>query len=207
MKIKLSYFDFDGGRGQSIRLALSIGNVPFEDDRIPSDKWVQMKSSFPFQALPVLFVDGVPLAQSNAICRFVGKLADMYPSDPWQAAMCDETLESVEELTMHIGSTMHLNDADKKVKREMLAAETIPVSLGGMEKRLVANGGKFFANQQLTVADLKVCDVVEWLTSGMLDHIPKDLVSRVAPSLTQHCDRIKNDSRIQEYYKKRAQVK
>ena len=34
-KLKLIYFDFDGGRGEPARLALSIGGVPFKDDRVP----------------------------------------------------------------------------------------------------------------------------------------------------------------------------
>jgi hypothetical protein len=34
-KLKLTYFDFHGGRGESARLALSIGGIPFEDDRVP----------------------------------------------------------------------------------------------------------------------------------------------------------------------------
>ena len=30
-KLKLTYFDFDGGRGEPARLALHIGGVTFED--------------------------------------------------------------------------------------------------------------------------------------------------------------------------------
>ena len=37
-KLKLTYFDFHGGRGEPARLALSIGGIPFEDARVaPSD--------------------------------------------------------------------------------------------------------------------------------------------------------------------------
>ena len=32
-KLKLTYFDFHGGRGEPARLALSIGGIAFEDDR------------------------------------------------------------------------------------------------------------------------------------------------------------------------------
>ena len=34
-KLKLTYFDFHGGRGEPARLALSISGIPFEDDRVP----------------------------------------------------------------------------------------------------------------------------------------------------------------------------
>ena len=96
-KLKLTYFDFDGGRGEAVRLALVLGKVAFEDDRVTFEKWQQIKSQQPYGALPVLYVDGAPVAQSNAIVRYVGKLTDMYPSDPLQAAFCDEILETVEE--------------------------------------------------------------------------------------------------------------
>ena len=33
-KLKLTFFDFHGGRGEPARLALSIGGIPFEDDRV-----------------------------------------------------------------------------------------------------------------------------------------------------------------------------
>ena len=80
-KLKLTYFDFHGGRGEPARLALSIGGIAFEDDRVPPSDWASRKAQTPFGALPVLEVDGQVVAQSNAINRYVGKLADLYPSD------------------------------------------------------------------------------------------------------------------------------
>lgn len=202
-KLKLTYFDFDGGRGEAARLALVMGNVPFEDDRVSRERWPSIKAQQPFGALPVLYVDGAPLAQSNAISRYVGKLTDLYPSDPWQAAICDQTMETVEDLTVQIGSTISLSDEEKKAKRQALVAENIPVFLSGLEKILKSNGGTFFANNRITVADLRVCDLVQWLKSGVLDHIPADLTDRVAPLLVKHMDMVKNEPRIKSYYDKR----
>src|SRR4026207_2234847 len=86
-KLKLTYFDFHGGRGEPARLALSIGGIQFVDERVPPSEWEQRKPNTPFGALPVLEVDGRTLAQSNAINRYVGKLTDLYPTDAWQAAL------------------------------------------------------------------------------------------------------------------------
>src|SRR5271169_5832620 len=97
-KLKLSYFDLHGGRGEAARLALSIGGIGFEDDRVSPSDWARRKADTPFGALPVLEVDGQVVAQSNAINRYVGKLANLYPSDPWQAALCDEAMEAVEDI-------------------------------------------------------------------------------------------------------------
>ena len=33
-RIKLTYFDFDGGRAEPTRLALSIAGIAFEDERL-----------------------------------------------------------------------------------------------------------------------------------------------------------------------------
>ena len=106
--LKLTYFDFHGGRGEPARLALSIGGIPFEDDRVPFSEWERRKPDTPFGALPILEREGQILAQSNAINRYVGKLTDLYPSDPWQAALCDETMEAVEDISSMIVATLFL---------------------------------------------------------------------------------------------------
>ena len=46
---------------------------------------------------------------------------------------------------------------------------------------LKAAGGEYFADKRLTVADLKVYQWIRWLRTGVLDHIPKDIVDRIAP--------------------------
>src|SRR6478735_7883520 len=119
-KLKLTYFDFHGGRGEPARLALSLGGIPFEDDRVPPSEWANRKAQTPFGALPVLEVGGQVVSQSNAINRYVGKLADLYPSDPWQAALCDEAMEAVEDITTKIVATRALSEEPKKAQRKAL---------------------------------------------------------------------------------------
>ena len=64
-------------------------------------------------------------------------------------------------------------------------------------------GGEYFADQRLTVADLKIFIWVRWLRSGVLDHIPKDLVDRVAPLLVKHSERVASHPGVAEYYRRR----
>ena len=125
-KLKLTYFDFHGGRGEPARLALSIGGIAFEDDRFQTSDWERRKGDTPFGALPVLEVDGQIVAQSNAINRYVGKLADLYPSDPWQAALCDEAMEAVEDITNKIAATLFIPEEQKKAQRKTLVDGPIP---------------------------------------------------------------------------------
>ena len=199
-KLKLVYFDIDGARGEAARLAGVIGKVPFEDDRVKFADWPNRKPGTPFGALPVLEVDGQAVAQSNGINRYVGKLAGLYPNDPWQAALCDEVMDAVEEIATRLWSTMALPEAEKKTQRESLAAGPLSSSLDRLQRRLVAHGGRYFADGRLTVADLKVFVWIRHLRSGQLDHVPVDLPDRVAPRLVEHYERVKGHPDIKAYY-------
>jgi glutathione S-transferase len=202
-KLKLVYFDIDGARGEAARLAMVIGGVPFEDDRVKFPDWESRKPSTPFGALPVLELDGQTVAQSNGINRYVGKLAGLYPSDAWQAALCDEAMDAVEEIATRLWSTMPLPAAEKKVQRESLAAGLLSSSLERLQRRLVAHGGQYFADGRLTVADLKVFVWIRHLRSGQLDHVPVDLPDRVAPQLVEHYERVKEYPAVKAYYAER----
>lgn len=190
-KLKLSYFDFDGGRGEVARLALMLGKIPFEDDRIPPATWRSVREQAPFHALPVLEVDGELITQSNAINRYVGRLAGLYPDDPVAALRCDEVMDAVEDILTKIGQTFAIKDeAAKRAARYALAEGPISLYLAKLEKKLTARGGVYFADARLTVADLKVFVWIRHLRSGTLDHVATDLVDRVAPKLMDQHERI-----------------
>jgi glutathione S-transferase len=74
------------------------------------------------------------------------------------------------------------------------------VYLAWLQAQLQAHGGEFFADNRLTVADLKVFVDVRGLNSGRLDHVPTDLVERVAPALNAHMNRVANLPGVQAYY-------
>jgi glutathione S-transferase len=200
--LKLTYFDFHGGRGEPARLALSMGGIAFEDDRVPFADWERRKEDTPFGALPVLEVDGQTIAQSNAINRYVGKLVDLYPSDPWQAALCDEAMEAMEDIISEIVPTLFLPEEEKKTRRKALVEGPIPFYLTRLQQRLEAHGGQYFAADRLSVADLKVAMLIRQLKSGALDYVPTDLPDRIAPKLVEHYERVKSDPGVKAYYSK-----
>ena len=202
-KLKLNYFDFDGGRGEPARLALHIGGIAFEDHRVPGKDWAACRDTTPFFAMPTLEVDGKVVSQSNSINRYVGKLTGLYPKDDWQALLCDEVMDAAEDIGTRIAHTIDLPPEAKKKAREELVAGHLPRYLEQFQARLKAAGGEYFADKRLTVADLKVYMWVRWLRSGALDHIPKDLVDRVAPQLVKHFDRVASHPAVAEYYKRR----
>ena len=203
-RLVLTYFDFDGSRGEAARLAMHIAGIAFEDKRIPRKDWPAHRDEAPYQSLPVLEVDGKVLAQSNAINRYVGKLAGMYPQDPWQAAVVDEVMDAIEDITAKIGNTFALEGEAKKNAREALAAGPIARFLKQFETRLEEGGGEWFVGNRLTVADLKCFLWVRWLKSGALDHIPSDIVDRQAPLLARHLERVRSHPKIAAYYAARG---
>lgn len=189
-KLKLSYFDFDGGRGEPARIALRWAGVDFEDHRIPVADWPNVKAQYAYQQIPVLEVDGKTLHQSNAINRLAGKMANLYPSDDWQAAICDSVMDTVDDAVQLVVDTFFMPDQDKKARRAELIAGPLPMFLQGLDAELAAGGGEFFADQRITMADLKVCIWIQSLLSGNLDYIPTDIVADHSDGLLAHYDRV-----------------
>ena len=200
-KLKLTYFDIHGGRAEPARLAMHIGGVAFEDDRISFKDFGAKRSGYPFMRVPLLVIDGVELSQGNTINRYVGKLAGLYPTDALQAAYCDEVMDAVEDIVSQQVVTMSINDeAQKKAAREALAEGPIAMYLERLQKMLEARGGKYFADGRLTVADLKVMVWVRSLRSGILDHVPTDLPDKLAPKLVEHLERVLGHPKVEGYY-------
>jgi glutathione S-transferase len=199
-RIVLTYFDIDGSRGEAARLAMHIAGIPFEDRRIARKDWSALRDQAPFQSLPTLEVDGQVIAQSNTINRYVAKLADLYPKDDWRAALVDEVMDAIEDISVRIGNTIALEGEAKKKAREALAAGPIPRFLQRLESRLETGDGEWLVGNRLTVADLKCFVWVRWLKSGALDHVPADIVDQHAPLLVKHLERVRNHPKIAAYY-------
>ncbi|MEQ1610110.1 MAG: glutathione S-transferase family protein [Hyphomonadaceae bacterium] len=199
-KLVLTYFDFDGGRGEAARLIMHWAGIAFEDKRVPGKDWPALRDTMPFQAMPVLEVDGKVITQSSTINRYLGKLAGLYPKDDWQAARVDELMDAVEDISTKIGNTMRLEGEAKQKAREALSVGPIPRFLQQIEFRLKAGGGEWFAENRLTVADLACFVWVRWLKSGSLDHIPVDILDKNAPLLVKHFERVANHPKVTAYY-------
>ena len=203
---KLSYFDFAGGRGEPIRIALHAAGIAFEDNRLTFAEFSKIRGQMRFSALPVFEIDGVAVSQSNAISRYVGKLAGLYPKDGMQALFCDEAMDAVEDVSYHIGKTLGLKDEELRAAREKLVSGPLSTFVKGLGGLLERGGGEYFADQRLTMADLKVLMNTRWLRSGMLDHVPQDLVERIAPNLVEHQAHIEADPLVKSYYASRAKA-
>jgi glutathione S-transferase len=198
-RFKLTYFDFNGGRGEPIRLAFHIGGISFEDVRLKFPQFQEAQPSFRFHALPVLEIDGQQITQSNSILRHVGKLAGLYPTDDLQALYCDEVMDAVEDLNHAVGKTFGLKGDAMKQAREDFVKGRLATYIKGLDELLARGGGQYFADGRMTVADLKVFVETRNLAKGTLDHVPTDIVEGLAPAMAEHRDRIANDPRVVAY--------
>jgi len=201
---KVIYFDFDGGRGEPIRIALHAAGIAFEDIRWAFPEFGQKRDSLRFHAVPALEFDGKMITQSNAISRYIGKMAGLYPEEPLQALYCDEVIDALEDLNHYTVQTFGLQGDALKEAREALMNGRLTVFLKGLEELLTRGGGEYFANRQLTIADLKMYVQMKSLRAGNLDHIPAEFAKNLTPSLEQHFARIDKEPQVQAYYASRA---
>ncbi len=203
-RYKLTYFDIDGGRAEPIRIAFYTAGIDFEDHRISFDEFSELRSAMRFNSVPVLEIDGAQVTQSNALSRYVGKMAGLYPKDNLQALYCDEVLGALDDLSHYIVRTFGLQEEELKLARKKLVDGWLSVYLRGLDQLLTRGGGEYFADNQLTIADLRAFVQTRSLCGGHLDYVPTDIVQRVAPGLFEHQDRINEDARVRAYYAARV---
>ncbi len=200
---KLTYFDMDGGRAEPVRIAFHAAGIDFDDVRISFPEFAEMRDGFRFRCAPTLEVDGTQVTQSNAMARYAGKMAGLYPEDALQALYCDEAMGAIEDLLHAIVHTFGLEGDELQAARKELVDGWITTYLKGLDQML-ERGGDYFADKRLTVADLKVAGITAWIESGGLDHVPTNLVKQVAPRLSVHKERVFSAPVVTKYYASRA---
>uniref|UniRef100_A0A6B2LJI2 Glutathione transferase n=1 Tax=Arcella intermedia TaxID=1963864 RepID=A0A6B2LJI2_9EUKA len=170
---------FDGpGRAEPIRVAFRMGNIPFEDVRIPRAEWPQKKATFPFGTVPVLEVNGKTLGNSNSILMYVGKLVGLLPDDVFQVAKVDEIMSVVEDFaSASFPALRTASEEDKPKVMEDILKNKVPHYFGLLEKTATANGGAFAVGDKLTVADLKIWSLM--LNLKMLTQDPQSIIDTV----------------------------
>lgn len=200
-KPKLTYFDAPMSRGEECRLALHVGGVAFEDNRINRDDWMRLKPTTPFGSLPTYELEGRPaLAQANAILVLIGRQNDLHPKDDFEAARHEAMMGHVEDLRATVGPTLRMTDPEEKKKaREALAASFLPTWAAFTEKQI--GDGPFFAGAKIHVVDFKLHMAVRWFAGGKVDHVPADVFAAF-PKLTRVHDAVRDDARVKSWYAK-----
>ncbi len=175
-QLKVTYFDFPGSRGEECRLALCLAGVDFEDERLKRADWTERKSTTPFGKVPTLAQAGRPaLSEVNAILGYIGRHHGLYPKDAWDAARCDMLLSAGEDLRGRLAATLRIEDESaRREARLQLAQGLLPEWGAAVEAQLA---GPYAFGESPTVADIKLFVIYNWIASGIIDHIPSDVLA------------------------------
>lgn len=165
-------------RGEMARLALIIGKIPFEDDRITFDKWPALKPNTPLGSVPVAQIDGKEYVQTMALTRYFGKVGGLYPTCAKKALMIDQVVETVMDMqnSLFYYKGTEKNE-DMKNAREIIIKVDGSRYWGGCEKMLeTISSGPFVLGDVVSIADICITGIYLFLKCEYLDFVcPKAL--------------------------------
>jgi len=216
--IKLTYFGIEGV-AEKVRLALVLGGVDFEDDRVDFKDWPALKATTKYGQLPQMKIgEGEPFAQSGAMLRYVGQVAGLYPTD--KILKVEEVIGIEEDLgravmpSLYVGMRPHIYgypeempqeeraEIQKKLREKLVAADgDIPRMLGYLENFL--GDSQFMCGDEPTIADCQVIPRLRHLTKGVLDGVPTTILDGF-PKLKAYSARFHELPKIKAYHEKLA---
>ena len=207
MKLKFIYVDTPFWRAEVGRIALFMGDIKFDDVRIKREDFSTAKETgtlsdgtvLPFHQIPCLVVDDVSIAQTGAIARFCGKLSGLYPThDHVNAAKIDDFIDFATDLTVMIDNTPNKTDEEKKRKaRRDLATGPLKRKLSMLEKN-ISSDSEWLVTFNISIADVAIWRLLGWLSSGILDGMPTDLLSGF-PKIRKLCLAVDKHPKIQKW--------
>eukprot|EP00494_Astrolonche_serrata_P027301 UN27564 len=170
-KPKYELYYFGGpGRAEAARIMFTLAGVEFKDKFV--EDWSKEKQTTPWGTVPVLSVDGKPLAQTRAILRFVGGVTNMYPKDSFLAAKCDEIINAMEDVGSAIskeGKGLE-GDAKKKARADSCKSGNIKNLLTKVDTFIKDNGSDgHVIGKEMCIADVAVFCYANNLITGMWD--------------------------------------
>lgn len=178
-KYRLLYFG-TAGRGEPIRWMFAQADVPFHDDRITGEIWPEIKPKTPYGHVPVLYVDGQPLAESYAICRYLARQLGLAGKSDWEEAQCDATALVVIEFIEKVSGLATEQDEDKKkVILKKLREEWYPTTMNLLEKQVKDSGFLVTHQVDVTWADILFSTTINAMVElhkgdeSMLNMFPK----------------------------------
>lgn len=138
---KLIYFNARG-RAEHIRYIFAYAGIDYIDERIPKERWPEIKKTMPYGMLPVLQIDGKLIAQSNAVARYLARKHGLNGKDEWEAMLCDILVDTLGDLKHELFQYRTEEDPFKKEDKKIkLMKETIPFYLNKFEQTIAENDG------------------------------------------------------------------
>jgi len=138
---RLTYFD-EQGRAELIRMIFRFNNIEFEDVRIQDEEWESLHGDpkIKFQELPILEINGKPLAQSQVIARYLAQKFGYLPTDPdatLQLVSCTHSLLRISVINNSLGHILMILKP-KKNTEVIFGKINFPQDLVSLKKTLKA---------------------------------------------------------------------
>ncbi len=214
---ELYYWPNIPGRGEFVRLVLEEAGAPYVDvGRQPRAEgggveaviafYAGKSDGHPIFAPPVLKQGELVLAQTAAICHFLGRRHGLAPADEAGDAHALELQLTIADLVGEVHDTHHPISAalyyeDQKPAAKRRAAhfvgERLPRFLGYFERVLEHNGGGVLVGAGISHADLSLFQALE----GLAYAFPRAFAtaSAATPGLLALRERVRTRPRIAAY--------
>jgi len=214
---ELYYWPILPGRGEFVRLVLEEAAVPYVDvARLPEDEGGGFKPLLAFvqgeppgqpaYAPPILVQGELVLAQSAAICAYLGEQHGLAPSEPGKRMQALQLQLTIADVTDEAHNTHHpisaalyyedQKDAAREASRNFLE-QRMPRFLDYFARVLERNGGEWLMGDELTYPDLSLFQLLE----GLAFAFPKGFarVAESKPSLLGLRERVAERPRVAAY--------
>ena len=214
---ELYYWPEIPGRGEFVRLVLEEAGVPYvdvgRDERAPGGGMEAVVAFYqgrneghPVFAPPVLKHGDFVLAQTAAICHFLGRRHGLAPGDEAGDAHALELQLTIADLVSEVHDTHHPISASlyyedqrdaAKGRAKHFVTERLPRFLDYFERVLQQSGGEVLVGARITHADLSLFQALE----GLAYAFPRAYARASArtPAVRALGDRVRARPRIAAY--------
>src|SRR5262245_5896254 len=205
------------GRGEFVRLVLEEAGAEYADvGRLPESEgggsgaviafYEGRNDGHPIFAPPVLKHGNAVVAQTAAICHYLGRRHDLVPGDEIGDAQALELQLTIADLVVEVHDTHHPissalyyedQRAAAKQRSKHFVGERLPRFLRYFERVLDRNGGEVLVGGRLTHADLSLFQALE----GLAFAFPRAFTRAVAetPRVLALRARVRERPRIAAY--------
>jgi len=196
---KLTYFELRG-LGEVARLIFAQAEVPYEDNRMKMDS-TDWKAEAPFGQLPILEVDGVKIAQSCAIARYLARQYGLAGQNPIEEAQVDSLADALKDYFNEARDffmvAFGMKQGDKEKLHDELLVPAAKKFYPALEKFLEKSGSGFLVGKSVTWADLYIADYLETFR----EMAPKTFKDH--PELLKWIDHVLNLPKIKKWIEER----
>eukprot|EP01040_Poterioochromonas_malhamensis_P009494 gene9494-10310_t len=202
--LTLHYLDVRA-RAEPIRMILRYGGIPYEDHIISRADWMnglKYNNNFaPFGQLPsITLSNGDVIAQTGAIIRVAAKLANLYPSDVFEAGRADMLFEKVVDMGV-INPILNIFQVGSEQYKSNYEAffNALPGHLKSLDALL--GDRPFYGGENPNYADFAVFHILFQCKT-----VKEDALTDF-PQLIQFADRVASLFAIDEYLRTRPRNK